>query len=61
MDKLQRLHLSIEDSIGMVELLSLFRFIKSSSKQISIDEPPLNLYSTILPTLSALILLENDI
>lgn len=60
-DKVQQLHFSIEDSIGMVELLSLFRFIKSSSKRISLAEPPLNLYLPILPILSALILLENDI
>jgi len=61
-DKLNRLHSFVEDSIGMVELLSLFRFIKSSSSaQMNINEPPLNLYSSILPTLIALILLENDI
>ncbi len=61
-DKLHRLHSFIEDSIGMVELLSLLRFIKSSSStQVNIHEPPLNLYSSILPTLIALILLENDI
>jgi hypothetical protein len=53
----------MEDSIGMVELLSLLHFIKSSSSstQVNIHEPPLNLYSSILPTLIALILLENDI
>ena len=61
MDKLNRLHLYVEDSIGMVELLSLFRFIKSSSSEVNINEPPLNIYSSILPTLSALVLLENDI
>jgi len=61
-DKINRLHSFVEDSIGMVELLSLFRFIKSSSSaQMNINEPPLNLYSSILPTLIALILLENDI
>ncbi len=60
-DKLNRLYSFVEDSIGMVELLSLFRFIKSSSAQVNIDEPPLNLYSSILPALIALILLENDI
>jgi hypothetical protein len=61
-DKLNRLHSFVEDSIGMVELLSLFRFIKSlSSSQMNINEPPLNLYSSILPTLIALLLLENDI
>ena len=43
----------------MVELLSLFRYIKSSSK-INLNEPPLNLYSSILPTLITLIMLEND-
>ncbi|UJR10606.1 hypothetical protein I4U23_014803 [Adineta vaga] len=60
-DKLHRLHASLEDSIGMVELLSLLRFLKSSSSDVNINEPPLNLYSSILPTLSALLLLENDI
>lgn len=62
-NKLNRLHLFVEDSIGMVELLSLFRFIKSASSlsELNINEPPLNLYSSILPTLIALILLENDI
>jgi hypothetical protein len=63
-DKLHYLHSFIEDSIGMVELLSLFRFIKSSSSssaQMNINEPPLNLYSSILPSLIALLLLENDI
>jgi len=62
-DKLHRLHSFMEDSIGMVELLSLLHFIKSSSSstQVNIHEPPLNLYSSILPTLIALILLENDI
>jgi hypothetical protein len=61
-DKLNRIHSFVEDSIGMVELLSLFRFIKSlSSSQMNINEPPLNLYSSILPTLIALLLLENDI
>jgi hypothetical protein len=61
-DKLNHLHSFIEDSIGMVELLSLFRFIKSSSSsQMNINEPPLSLYSSILPTLIALLLLENDI
>ncbi len=60
-NKLERLHSFVEDSIGMVELLSIFRFIKSSSSEVNINEPPLNLYSSILPTLSALFLLENDI
>jgi hypothetical protein len=61
MDKLDRLHAFIEDSIGMVELLTLLRFIKSSSSStININEPPLNLYSSILPTITALFLLEND-
>lgn len=59
-DKLQRLHASLEDSIGMVELLSLLRFLKSSSSDANVNEPPLNLYASILPTLSALLLLEND-
>jgi len=60
-NKLERLHSFVEDSIGMVELLSILRFIKSSSTEVNINEPPLNLYSSILPTLSALFLLENDI
>ncbi|CAF3681097.1 unnamed protein product [Adineta steineri] len=60
-DKINRLHSLIEDSIGMVEFLSLLRFIKSSPTQININEPPLNLYSSILPALIALLLLENDI
>jgi hypothetical protein len=61
-DKLHRLHSFIEDSIGMVECLSLLRFIKTSSlAQVNIHEPPLNLYLSILPTLIAFILLENDI
>ncbi|CAF0894405.1 unnamed protein product [Rotaria sp. Silwood1] len=59
-NKLNLLYSFVEDSIGMVELRSLLSFIKSSSK-ININEPPLNLYSSILPTLIALILLENDI
>ncbi|CAF4292137.1 unnamed protein product, partial [Rotaria sp. Silwood2] len=60
-DKLNRLYSFVEDSIGMVELRSLLSFIKSSSSEININEPPLNLYSSILPSLIALILLENDI
>jgi len=60
-NKLERLHSFVEDSVGMVELLSILRFIKSSSTEVNINEPPLNLYSSILPTLSALFLLENDI
>ncbi|CAF1180453.1 unnamed protein product [Rotaria sordida] len=60
-NKLNRLYSFLEDSIGMVELRSLINFIKSSSSEININEPPLNLYSSILPILIALILLENDI
>lgn len=60
MDKVHRLHSFIEDSIGMVELLSLSRLIKSSA-QLNLKEPPLNLYTSVLPALIALILLENDI
>lgn len=59
-DKLDRLYSFIEDSIGMVELRSILRFIKSTP-EININQSPLNLYSSILPTLIALILLENDI
>lgn len=59
--KLDCLHSFVEDSIGMVELRSLLRFIKSPSSEISINESPLNLYSSILPSFIALILLENDI
>ncbi|CAF1160665.1 unnamed protein product [Rotaria magnacalcarata] len=59
-NKLDRLYSFIEDSIGMVELRSLLRFIKSSSSEINLNESPLNLYSSILPTVIALILLEND-
>lgn len=62
-DKVNRLHAFVEDSIGMVELLSLFRFIKSGSSlsELNINEPPLNLYSSVLPSLIALVLLDNDI
>ena len=61
MNKIDCLYSFIEDAIGMVELHSLLRFIKSSSFEINIDEPPLNLYPSILPALITLILLENDI
>lgn len=58
-EKLDRLQHYVEDAIGMVEFLSLFRFIKSSSDP-QVHESPLNLYSAVLPTVSALVLLEND-
>lgn len=60
MDKIHRLHSFIEDAIGMVEFLSLSRLIKSSA-QLNLKEPPLNLYTSVLPALIALILLENDL
>ncbi|CAF1039944.1 unnamed protein product [Didymodactylos carnosus] len=60
MGKIDRLKTSIEDTIGMVELLSLVRLVKTPTTKLSVDEAPLNIYRHLLPSFVSLILLEND-